>query len=214
MKYINDSLTPSEVKQNVSKTYAYLRCRTGLNDNHNIFNHSIVRNQSFRCTWNGTEIYSYTPVVEEKVTCIFSGSTATNNSCTTTVNNKSYACKSIKGNSCKVEVSGKKGTKLTWKSTFGANQETILDGKNKNIVFTNSSVPTTPVGTYKLYLSGSTTPTTTKTNITQDDALTSCMATQSTTDSATSIRCTWNDVEIYAYTAPVIVTSQVTCIFS
>lgn len=101
MKYIGDKLSPSEVKQNVTKTYAYIKCKAGLfnDDNHR---------QAFRCTWEGTEIYSYIPTVKETVTCLFSGSTTMNNSCTTIINDKSYSCKNTRSNSCKTEIIGKK----------------------------------------------------------------------------------------------------------
>lgn len=213
MKYINDALSPSEVKQNVSKTYAYLKCRANLNSSeHYNFGHHTNYNQSFRCTWDGTEIYSYTPTVKEKITCVFSGATTIGNFCSTTIGSKSYSCKSTRTNSCKIELIGKKWTKLTWASTFGASQESILDGKNKTITFSDTNLPPPiPTGTYKLYLSGSTTPTTTKTNITQDDALASCMTTEASIDAKTSIQCTWNDATIYSR---IIVTSQVTCAFS
>lgn len=103
--------------------------------------------------------------------------------------------------------------KVIWTSTFGSSQETTIDGKTKRIIFTNDTnlPPPIPTGTYKLFLSGSTTPTTTKTNITQDDALASCMATEASIDANTTIVCTWNDTEIHSR---IIVTSQVTCVFS
>lgn len=203
IKYFDEKTTPSRVIKNVTKTYAYLNCKASL-----IFN----EHHSIRCTWNDVEIFSYQPPVKETVSCIFSGSTTTGNTCSTTINSKLYSCKNTKANFCKVEIVGKKWTKLIWTSTFGANQESILDGKNKTITFSNSNLPPPiPTGTYKLFLSGSTTPTTTKTNITQDDALASCIATEASIDANTTIVCTWNDTEIHSR---IIVTSQVTCVFS
>lgn len=205
IKYFDEKTTPSRVIKNVTKTYAYLNCKASL-----IFN----EHHSIRCTWNDVEIFSYQPPVKETVSCIFSGSTTTGNTCSTTINSKLYSCKNTKAKSCKVEIVGKKWTKLIWTSTFGANQESTLDGKNKTITFSNSNLPPPiPTWTYKGYLGWSTSPFVTKNNITEQDALTSCQTTQAN-NTAISIVCTWNDVEIYSYKAPVIVNPVITCIFS
>mgnify|MGYP006053050471 FL=1 len=201
IKYLDEKTTPSRIIKNVTKSYAYLNCQAGI-----IFN----PRQSVRCTWNDAEVFSYNPPVKEIVLCTFSGST-TRNTCSTTIDNRKYSCTGRY--TCPVGIYGKKGTKVTWTSTFGSSQETTIDGRTKRIVFTPDTnlPPPIPTGTYKLFLSGSATPTTTKTNITQDDALASCMATEASIDANTTIVCTWNDTEIHSR---IIVTSQVTCVFS
>lgn len=54
MRYVDNSLTPSEVQKNVTKVYAYIKCRVGFTN---------YKDQAFRCTWNDIEIYSYKPII-------------------------------------------------------------------------------------------------------------------------------------------------------
>jgi hypothetical protein len=66
-----------------------------------------------------------------------------------------------------------------------------------------SSVLVKPtLGSYKGFFDGSLTPFISTASITKADALANC-TTNHTNNPTKSIRCTWNDVEIYSYTAPV-----------
>jgi len=58
MRYIDNSLIPSEVQNKVTKLYAYIKCRVGYTNPNDV---------AFRCTWNDEEIYSYKPVVTEQL---------------------------------------------------------------------------------------------------------------------------------------------------
>lgn len=58
MRYIDNSVIPSEVQNKVTKLYAYIKCRVGYTNPNDV---------AFRCTWNDEEIYSYKPVVTEQL---------------------------------------------------------------------------------------------------------------------------------------------------
>ncbi|MEM4637510.1 MAG: hypothetical protein QXK76_00615 [Candidatus Woesearchaeota archaeon] len=69
------------------------------------------------------QAYKYTLPVKEKVKCVFQDSTTT------------QVCSSDKGSCsgvdvCIVDVSGKKGEQVTWKSTCGGYAYTVMDGQN------------------------------------------------------------------------------------
>ena len=67
------------------------------------------------------------PIVKEQVKCIFKNS-VTEQKCYTAEDNSRFSCGGV--DACVMDVSGKKGEKLTWKSTCGGYAYTLTDGDN------------------------------------------------------------------------------------
>jgi len=82
------------------------------------------------------------------------------------------------------------------------------------LVCENTNTGSITKGLYKGYLGDSTTPFITTQNITKDEALANCK-TNSTNNPTKSIRCTWNDIEIFSYkptTTTTTTTTTPTCV--
>ncbi len=72
-------------------------------------------------------------IVKEQVKCVFKNS-ATEQKCYTAEDNSRFSCSGTE--TCVMDVSGKKGEKLTWKSSCGGYAYTLTDGDNDYAEFT------------------------------------------------------------------------------
>ena len=89
----------------------------------------------FKCTseTNETETNETIPVlVKEQVKCVFKNSDK-EQKCYTAEDNSRFSCGGAE--TCVMDVNGKKGEKLTWKSTCGGYAYTITDGENEYAEF-------------------------------------------------------------------------------
>ncbi len=89
----------------------------------------------FKCTseTNETETNETIPAyVKEQVKCVFKNSEK-EQKCYTAEDNSRFSCGGIE--TCVMDVNGKKGEKLTWKSTCGGYAYTITDGENEYAEF-------------------------------------------------------------------------------
>ena len=76
--------------------------------------------------------------ISEQVKCVFSGAT-TEQKCYTSNTALSFGCSGIA--SCVVNVSGPKGTQLTWKSSCGGYAYTKIDGQTESVNFYCKTTP-------------------------------------------------------------------------
>jgi len=89
----------------------------------------------FKCAseTNETETNETIPVyVKEQVKCVFKNSEK-EQKCYTAEDNSRFSCSGTE--TCVIDVNGKKGEKLTWKSTCGGYAYTITDGDNEYAEF-------------------------------------------------------------------------------
>ncbi len=86
----------------------------------------------FSCVSSTTSPQITPVIVAEQVTCLFQNS-ATEQKCYTAEDNSIFSC--IGTDNCTMDVSGKKGEKLTWKSTCGGYAYSFTEGNNEYIKF-------------------------------------------------------------------------------
>ena len=79
----------------------------------------------------------YVEDIKEQVKCVFEGSTSTQE-----CYSEKESCKGIE--TCVVDVKGKKGEKITWKSSCGGYAYTIIDGQNEHAIFDCKSISGNP----------------------------------------------------------------------
>ncbi len=75
--------------------------------------------------------------IQEQVKCIFKGATSEQECYSYDDKNEKVGCKGL--DTCVVDVSGKKGSKLIWKSSCGGYAFTLLDGESEYAEFSCSS---------------------------------------------------------------------------
>ena len=91
-------------------------------------------------------------IIYEQVKCVFNGSQTEQKCYTSGETYSGYSCSGIE--TCVTDVKGRKGDKLTWKSSCGGYAYTTMDGQNEYAEFkcilpvsTPASTPTTPTST-------------------------------------------------------------------
>ena len=82
---------------------------------------------------SSTPLPEETPIISEQVTCIFRGSTATQECYASANYGGVIACKGTEA--CVADVKGYKGEMLTWKSSCGGYAYTTVDGSNEKAEF-------------------------------------------------------------------------------
>ena len=210
MGYLGGSQTPFITTQNIAKADALANCKLNQTSN---------PTKSIRCTWNGIEIYTFTPTSPTPtVTVAWTPSTITSGSPATLTwssTNASYCNVSHPGG---INPWNNAPTSHTAPYTsVTANDTTTITCYNqagqsasKTVTLTVNPEPIIPPvvlkGTYMGYLGGSQTPFITTRNITKADALANCKLNQ-TSNPTKSIRCTWNGTEIYTATPTPVATS-------
>lgn len=94
---------------------------------------------------NESVVFPCVPTVSEKVTCVFQGSTTTQE-CS---NSLGQSCQGVA--SCTVSVSGITGSTVYWKSSCGGSSTltSVLDAKNETLTFSCGAPPVSEVVTCK-----------------------------------------------------------------